>query len=67
MIFHRLLSMFHVRPFIFSRFPPQGTAAVVRAQYGPFLEIYFRFVFLIILISETLNIYSYVEFMRNIN
>ena len=67
MIFHRLLSMFHVRPFILSRFPPQGTAAVVRAQCGPFLDIYFRFVFLIILISETLNIYSYVEFMRNIN
>ncbi|CAF1331398.1 unnamed protein product [Adineta ricciae] len=41
-IFHRLLSMFHVRPFILSRFPPQGTAAVVRARYGPFLDIYFR-------------------------
>ncbi|UJR30954.1 hypothetical protein I4U23_018466 [Adineta vaga] len=41
-IFHRLLSMFHVRPFILSRFPPQGTAAVIRARHGPFLDIYFR-------------------------
>ncbi|CAF2029707.1 unnamed protein product [Rotaria magnacalcarata] len=41
-IFHRLLSMFHPRPFIFSRFPPQGTAAVVRARHGSLLDIYFR-------------------------
>ncbi|CAF0791935.1 unnamed protein product [Adineta steineri] len=41
-IFHRLLSMFHSRPFILSRFPPQGTVAVVRARHGAFLDIYFR-------------------------
>lgn len=41
-IFHRLLSMFHQRPFIFTRFPPQGTVAVVRARHGSLLDIYFR-------------------------
>ncbi|CAF4848315.1 unnamed protein product [Rotaria sp. Silwood1] len=41
-IIHRLLSMFHPRPFIFTRFPPQGTAAVVRARHGSLLDIYFR-------------------------
>ncbi|CAF2881893.1 unnamed protein product [Rotaria sp. Silwood2] len=41
-IFHRLLSMFHPRPFIFTRFPPQGTVAVVRARHGSLLDIYFR-------------------------
>lgn len=42
LIFHRLLSLFHPRPFILSRFPPRGTVAVVRARFGPFLDIYFR-------------------------
>ena len=42
LIVHRLLSMFHPRPFILSRFPPQGTIAVVRARHGPFLDISFR-------------------------
>ncbi|CAF0874733.1 unnamed protein product [Rotaria sordida] len=41
-IFHRLLSMFHPRPFIFTRFPPQGTVAVVRARHDSLLDIYFR-------------------------
>ena len=43
-IFHRLLAMFHSRPFIQSRFPPQGTVAVIRARHGRFLDIHFRFV-----------------------
>ncbi|CAF0776788.1 unnamed protein product [Didymodactylos carnosus] len=41
-IIHRLLEMFHQRPFILSRFPPQGALAVVRARYGPYLDIIFR-------------------------
>ena len=43
-IFHRLLSMFHPRPFLITRFPPQGMIGVVRARYGSILDIFFRFV-----------------------
>ena len=36
--------MFHPRPFLFSRFPPQGVIAVIRAHQKSFLDIYFRLV-----------------------
>lgn len=52
LIFHRLLSLFHPRPFILSRFPPQGTLAVVRARQGPFLDIYFRLVLFVELVTD---------------
>lgn len=39
---HRLLSMFHPRPFVFSRFAPQGSIAVVRALNKKYVDIVFR-------------------------
>ncbi|WAR19425.1 SELN-like protein [Mya arenaria] len=41
-IFHRLLSMFHPRPFIISRFKPRGSIACIRAQNDKYLDIIFR-------------------------
>ena len=37
-----LLQMFHPRPFLYTRFPPQGAVACVRAENKKFLEIEFR-------------------------
>ena len=37
-----LLRMFHPRPFLYSRFPPQGAVACIRAENEEFLEIEFR-------------------------
>ena len=42
---HKLLSMFHPRPFINSRFGPQGSVAVVRAESDKYLDIVFRWDF----------------------
>jgi len=42
MILHNLLAMLHPRPFINSRFPPQGSLACVRAVSDDFLDISFR-------------------------
>jgi hypothetical protein len=42
LILFRLLSMFHNRPFLISRFPPQGTSLVVRARNTKYLDIMFR-------------------------
>ena len=39
---HRLLAMVHPRPFVLSRFAPQGTVACVRAYNDKFVEIVFR-------------------------
>ncbi|KAK2147360.1 hypothetical protein LSH36_557g01040 [Paralvinella palmiformis] len=39
---HRLLSMFHPRPFVFSRFAPQGSVAIVRASSKKYVDIMFR-------------------------
>lgn len=39
---HDLFSMFHKRPFIYPRFAPQGTVAVVRARTDDVLDIVFR-------------------------
>uniref|UniRef100_A0A665UYB6 Selenoprotein N n=1 Tax=Echeneis naucrates TaxID=173247 RepID=A0A665UYB6_ECHNA len=41
-LIHSLLSMFHPRPFIKSRFAPQGTAACIRASNDFYYDIVFR-------------------------
>uniref|UniRef100_A0A8C6S9Z7 Selenoprotein N n=1 Tax=Neogobius melanostomus TaxID=47308 RepID=A0A8C6S9Z7_9GOBI len=41
-LIHSLLSMFHLRPFIKSRFAPQGTVACIRASNDFYFDIYFR-------------------------
>ena len=42
-LIHRLLSMFHPRPFVMSRFAPQGSVACVRAFNADYLDIVFRY------------------------
>ena len=42
-ILYKLLSMFHPRPFLLTRFGPQGTVACVRAESEDYLDIVFRF------------------------
>ena len=46
-ILYRILAMFHPRPFLISRFPPQGGVAMVRAYNDDYIEIVFRYVFII--------------------
>ena len=41
-IIHHLLTMFHPRPFLRSRFPPQGGVACVRAFNKDYLDISYR-------------------------
>lgn len=41
-LIHALLSMFHPRPFIKSRFAPQGTVACIRASSDFYYDISFR-------------------------
>lgn len=41
-LIHSLLSMFHPRPFIKSRFAPQGTVACIRASSDYYFDISFR-------------------------
>lgn len=41
-LIHRLLTMFHDRPFIYSRFEPEGAIACVRASNENYLDIVFR-------------------------
>lgn len=41
-LIHSLLSMFHPRPFVKSRFAPQGTVACVRASSDFYYDIVFR-------------------------
>uniref|UniRef100_A0A3P9Q7Q3 Selenoprotein N n=1 Tax=Poecilia reticulata TaxID=8081 RepID=A0A3P9Q7Q3_POERE len=41
-LIHSLLSMFHQRPFIKSRFAPQGTVACIRASSDFYYDIVFR-------------------------
>lgn len=41
-ILYKLLSMFHPRPFLLTRFGPQGTVACVRAESKDYLDIVFR-------------------------
>ena len=42
-ILFRLLQMFHPRPFIYSRFRPRGSVAMVRAKSDKYMEIVFRY------------------------
>lgn len=41
-IIYRLLAMFHPRPFLLTRFGPQGTVACIRAENKDYLDIIFR-------------------------
>lgn len=41
-IIYRLLAMFHPRPFLLTRFGPQGTVACIRAENKDYLDIAFR-------------------------
>ena len=41
-IVHRLLAMFHPRPFIMMRFEPRGSMACVRAYNNEYVDIYYR-------------------------
>lgn len=41
-VLQHLLAMFHPRPFLLSRFGPQGAVACIRAQSTDYLEIAFR-------------------------
>ncbi|KAK3093662.1 hypothetical protein FSP39_018598 [Pinctada imbricata] len=41
-LIHRLLTMFHPRPFLRSRFAPQGAIATVRAYNDKYIDIVFR-------------------------
>ena len=41
-VIHQLLTMFHPRPFLRTRFPPQGGVACVRAYNKEYLDIYYR-------------------------
>lgn len=43
-LLHRLLAMFHSRPFIYSRFTPSGSVAIVRAQNDRYVDVVFRYV-----------------------
>lgn len=39
---HRLLTMFHPRPFLQTRFAPQGSVACIRAVNDQYIDIVFR-------------------------
>lgn len=41
-IIHRLLSMFHPRPFVKTRFAPQGTVACLTAISDSYYTVMFR-------------------------
>lgn len=41
-IIFKLLAMFHPRPFVLTRFSPQGSVACIRAENNEFLDIVFR-------------------------
>ncbi|GIY57372.1 selenoprotein N [Caerostris darwini] len=42
LVLHALLSLFHPHPFLWTRFQPQGTVAIVRAIEDNFYDIMFR-------------------------
>ncbi len=42
LLLHRLLSMFHPRPFLHTRFGPQGALAVIRAESHLYVDVVFR-------------------------
>lgn len=41
-LIHRLLTMFHPRPFLRTRFAPQGAKATIRAFNDKYVDIVFR-------------------------
>ncbi|KAI8481488.1 skeletal muscle fiber development [Branchiostoma belcheri] len=41
-ILHRLLGLFHPRPFVYMRFGPQGAVATVRAENERWVDVVFR-------------------------
>lgn len=41
-IIYRLLAMFHPRPFLLTRFNPQGSVACVRAENKDYIDVVFR-------------------------
>lgn len=41
-LIHRLLTMFHPRPFLRTRFAPQGAKATLRAYNDKYVDIVFR-------------------------
>uniref|UniRef100_A0A914BHM6 EF-hand domain-containing protein n=1 Tax=Patiria miniata TaxID=46514 RepID=A0A914BHM6_PATMI len=41
-LLHALLSMFHPRPFVHTRFGPQGAAALIRAENEMYVDVVFR-------------------------
>jgi len=41
-ILHRLLGLFHPRPFVHMRFAPQGAVATVRAENERWVDVVFR-------------------------
>ena len=43
-LLHKLLSMFHPRPFLHTRFGPQGAAALLRAENELYVDVVFRYV-----------------------
>lgn len=51
-ILYHLLTIFHPRPFLLTRFPPQGTVACVRAESQDYLDIVFRFKELCLIIAS---------------
>ena len=52
---HRLLSLFHSRPFVQNRFAPQGSVACIRAYNTRYLDIVFRHVYLSVRVWLCLN------------
>ena len=48
-ILYHLLTIFHPRPFLLTRFSPQGTVACVRAESQDYLDIVFRFTWILIM------------------
>lgn len=51
-ILFRLLQMFHKKPFLISRFAPQGTSLLVRAKNKKYLDIFFRYLFLKLILKK---------------
>ena len=43
-IVHRLVALFHPRAFVYTRFAPQGSVAMIRAQNDKYVEVVFRYV-----------------------
>jgi len=42
MVLFKIMAMFHPRPFLMTRFSPQGAIAVIRARNKAYFDIVFR-------------------------